>query len=85
MSGQILADLQTKMRALPQYLCPSVTEAWLRRYQVNFPSRHLIELFSPNPGTAWTHTSNDGYVGFRRIRSPCHKGVRAREYANTEL
>lgn len=31
---KILAELQTKMRGLPQYLCPSVTEAWLRRYQV---------------------------------------------------
>ena len=31
---QILADLQTKMRAVPHYLCPSITEAWLRRYQV---------------------------------------------------
>ncbi|KAF8899064.1 Gcd10p family-domain-containing protein [Infundibulicybe gibba] len=30
----ILADLQTKLRALPIYLCPTVTEAWLRRYQV---------------------------------------------------
>ncbi|KAF7347586.1 tRNA (Adenine(58)-N(1))-methyltransferase non-catalytic subunit TRM6 [Mycena venus] len=32
--GQILSDLHTKLRALPGYLCPSVTEVWLRRYQV---------------------------------------------------
>ncbi|KAJ7070756.1 Gcd10p family-domain-containing protein [Mycena amicta] len=32
--AQILADVQTKLRALPQYLGPSVTEVWLRRYQV---------------------------------------------------
>ncbi|KAJ6483909.1 Gcd10p family-domain-containing protein [Mycena vulgaris] len=31
---QILSDLHTKLRALPGYLCPSVTEVWLRRYQV---------------------------------------------------
>ncbi|KAJ6621065.1 Gcd10p family-domain-containing protein [Mycena sp. CBHHK59/15] len=31
---QILSDLHTKLRALPEYLCPSVTEVWLRRYQV---------------------------------------------------
>ena len=31
---QILAELQNRMRALPQYLCPTVTEAWMRRYQV---------------------------------------------------
>jgi tRNA (adenine-N(1)-)-methyltransferase non-catalytic subunit len=34
---QILADLQNRMRVLPQYLCPTVTEAWLRRYQVFIP------------------------------------------------
>ncbi|KAF7337502.1 hypothetical protein MSAN_02223200 [Mycena sanguinolenta] len=32
--GQILSDLHTKLRALPGYLCPSVTEVWLRRYQI---------------------------------------------------
>ncbi|KAJ7751187.1 Gcd10p family-domain-containing protein [Mycena maculata] len=31
---QVLSDLHTKLRALPGYLCPSVTEVWLRRYQV---------------------------------------------------
>ncbi|KAJ7103235.1 Gcd10p family-domain-containing protein [Mycena belliarum] len=31
---QILSDLHNKLRALPGYLCPSVTEVWLRRYQV---------------------------------------------------
>ncbi|KAJ7878596.1 Gcd10p-domain-containing protein, partial [Mycena leptocephala] len=31
---QILSDLHTKLRALPGYLCPSVNEVWLRRYQV---------------------------------------------------
>ncbi|KAJ7654815.1 Gcd10p family-domain-containing protein [Mycena rosella] len=32
--AQILSELHTKIRALPGYLCPSVTEVWLRRYQV---------------------------------------------------
>lgn len=31
---QVAADLQTRLRNLPQYLCPTVTESWLRRYQV---------------------------------------------------
>lgn len=31
---QILSDLHTKLRTLPGYLCPSVNEVWLRRYQV---------------------------------------------------
>ncbi|TDL28112.1 Gcd10p-domain-containing protein [Rickenella mellea] len=31
---QVLSDLQGKMRRMPQYLGPSVTESWLRRYQV---------------------------------------------------
>jgi len=32
--GQILADLQAKIRTMPGYLGPTVSEAWLRRYQV---------------------------------------------------
>jgi len=31
---QVLADLQTQMRTMSQYLCPNITEPWLRRYQV---------------------------------------------------
>ncbi|EAU92549.2 eukaryotic translation initiation factor 3 62 kDa subunit [Coprinopsis cinerea okayama7 len=31
---QVVADLQAKLRNQPQYLFPSVTEGWLRRYQV---------------------------------------------------
>jgi len=31
---QVLADLQAKIRSLPGYLGPTVSEAWLRRYQV---------------------------------------------------
>lgn len=30
----ILTELQSKMRPLPAYLNPSITEAWLRQYQV---------------------------------------------------
>lgn len=32
--SQILSEVQAKMRPLPAYLSPSVTEAWLRQYQV---------------------------------------------------
>lgn len=31
---QLLADLQAYMRQIPRYLAPSITEGWLRRYQV---------------------------------------------------
>ncbi|KIJ66228.1 hypothetical protein HYDPIDRAFT_174382 [Hydnomerulius pinastri MD-312] len=31
---QPLSDLQAKMRVIPHYLAPSVTESWSRRYQV---------------------------------------------------
>lgn len=31
---QLLADLQAHMRQIPRYLAPSITEGWLRRYQV---------------------------------------------------
>ncbi|KAI0322994.1 Gcd10p-domain-containing protein [Amylostereum chailletii] len=31
---QVLSELQSKMRLQGQYLAPSVTETWLRRYQV---------------------------------------------------
>ena len=31
---QILSDLQAKLRDIPTYLGPAVSEAWLRRYQV---------------------------------------------------
>lgn len=32
--GQVLADLQAKIRLIPGYLGPTVSEAWLRQYQV---------------------------------------------------
>jgi len=32
--GQVLADLQAKIRTMPGYLGPTVSEAWLRRYQI---------------------------------------------------
>jgi len=31
---QVVSDLQATLRADPQYLAPSVSESWLRRYQV---------------------------------------------------
>jgi tRNA (adenine58-N1)-methyltransferase non-catalytic subunit len=30
----VLAEVHSKMRTLPAYLSPSITEAWLRQYQV---------------------------------------------------
>ncbi|KAF9469832.1 Gcd10p family-domain-containing protein [Collybia nuda] len=47
---QILADLQNKMRGLPLYLCPSVTEAWLRQYQVLPGRTHPTMVMSGSGG-----------------------------------
>ncbi|KAJ3535809.1 hypothetical protein NMY22_g6316 [Coprinellus aureogranulatus] len=47
---QILADLQTRLRSLPQYLCPSVTEGWLRRYQVLPGRTHPMMAMSGSGG-----------------------------------
>jgi len=33
-SAQIVVNLQAKLRTMPQYLCPTVSEPWLRQYQV---------------------------------------------------
>lgn len=32
---KVVSELQARLRALPQYLGSSVTESWLRRYQVS--------------------------------------------------
>ncbi|KAJ7610777.1 Gcd10p family-domain-containing protein [Roridomyces roridus] len=37
---QILSELHSKLRSMPGYLCPSVTEMWLRRYQVLLGRTH---------------------------------------------
>ncbi|RDB29668.1 tRNA (adenine(58)-N(1))-methyltransferase non-catalytic subunit TRM6 [Hypsizygus marmoreus] len=47
---QILADLQTQMRGDPQYLCPSVTESFLRRYQVLPGRTHPMMMTSGSGG-----------------------------------
>ncbi|KAF8716094.1 hypothetical protein AX14_012426 [Amanita brunnescens Koide BX004] len=47
---QILADLQNKLRALPQYLYPNVTEGWLRQYQVLPGRTHPMMAMSGTGG-----------------------------------
>ncbi|TFK41846.1 Gcd10p family-domain-containing protein [Crucibulum laeve] len=47
---QVLSDLQTKLRALPDYLCPTVTEAWLRRYQILPGRTHPMMAMSGSGG-----------------------------------
>ncbi|KAF9015694.1 Gcd10p family-domain-containing protein [Cyathus striatus] len=47
---QILADLQSRLRGLPEYLCPSVTESWLRRYQVLPGRTHPLMSMSGSGG-----------------------------------
>ncbi|KAF5385029.1 hypothetical protein D9615_001234 [Tricholomella constricta] len=52
---QILSDLQTQMRAASQYLCPNVTESWLRRYQV-LPGRTHPTMVTSGTGGFILHT-----------------------------
>ncbi|KAF9567796.1 Gcd10p-domain-containing protein [Agrocybe pediades] len=48
--SQIIVELQAKMRSMPQYLCPSVTEAWTRRYQVLPGRTHPMMAMSGSGG-----------------------------------
>ncbi|KAH6917041.1 Gcd10p family-domain-containing protein [Coprinopsis sp. MPI-PUGE-AT-0042] len=47
---QVVADLQRKLRNRPEFLCPSVTEAWLRRYQVLPGRTHPMMAMSGSGG-----------------------------------
>jgi len=51
---QVLAELQSKLRPLPQYLGPTVTEGWLRRYQV-LPGRTHPMMTSSGSGGYLLH------------------------------
>ncbi|KAJ3549898.1 hypothetical protein NM688_g5131 [Phlebia brevispora] len=53
--AQILADLQNKLRDLPQYLGPSLTEGWLRKYQV-LPGRTHPTMNMSGSGGFILHT-----------------------------
>ncbi|KAF8808114.1 Gcd10p-domain-containing protein [Phlegmacium glaucopus] len=47
---QIVVDLQAKLRTMPQYLCPTVSEPWLRRYQVLPGRTHPMMAMSGSGG-----------------------------------
>ncbi|KXN88849.1 tRNA (adenine(58)-N(1))-methyltransferase non-catalytic subunit TRM6 [Leucoagaricus sp. SymC.cos] len=47
---QILADLVTKLRNYPEWLSPSLTESWLRRYQVLPGRTHPLMNMSGSGG-----------------------------------
>ncbi|KJA28350.1 hypothetical protein HYPSUDRAFT_33713 [Hypholoma sublateritium FD-334 SS-4] len=48
--SQIIVELQAKMRNMPQYLCPTVSESWLRRYQVLPGRTHPMMAMSGSGG-----------------------------------
>ncbi|KAI0059451.1 Gcd10p-domain-containing protein [Artomyces pyxidatus] len=52
---QIVSDLQSKLRLRPQYLAPSVSESWLRRYQV-LPGRTHPIMTTSGTGGYLLHT-----------------------------
>ncbi|KAF8204077.1 Gcd10p family-domain-containing protein [Pholiota molesta] len=46
----IIVELQAKLRNVPQYLCPTVSETWLRRYQVLPGRTHPMMAMSGSGG-----------------------------------
>ena len=72
----MVVELQARLRNLQGYLSPSITEAWLRRYQVflitlycyRYVNRHL-------PDTSWSDTSYDGHVWLGWIHTPRNQDV----------
>jgi len=48
--AQTISDLQCKLRDLPQYLAPAVSEVWLRRYQVLPGRTHPLMNMSGSGG-----------------------------------
>jgi tRNA (adenine-N(1)-)-methyltransferase non-catalytic subunit len=48
--SQISVDLQAKLRNIPHFLCPTVTETWLRRYQVLPGRTHPMMAMSGSGG-----------------------------------
>ncbi|KIM47530.1 hypothetical protein M413DRAFT_439198 [Hebeloma cylindrosporum] len=48
--SQIIVDLQAKLRNIPHFLCPTVTETWLRRYQVLPGRTHPMMAMSGSGG-----------------------------------
>ena len=53
--SQIVTDLQNQLRDLPQYLGPTVTEMWLRKYQV-LPGRTHPTMNMSGSGGFILHT-----------------------------
>ncbi|KLO15041.1 Gcd10p-domain-containing protein [Schizopora paradoxa] len=49
-SIEVLSDVQAKLRADPQYLGPSITEGWLRRYQVLPGRTHPLMMVTGSGG-----------------------------------
>ncbi|KAF7303222.1 hypothetical protein MKEN_01286000 [Mycena kentingensis (nom. inval.)] len=79
--SSVLAEVQTKLRALPQYLGPSVTEVWLRRYQV-LPGRTHPTMNTSGAGGFILHTikvnddeSANAITAFRRPKPAVSKSA----------
>lgn len=67
--SQVLVDLQAKMKSAGGYLGANITEAWKRKYQVEFyqPARVLSTSHVRCSGASWEDTPNDEHVWHRRI------------------
>jgi hypothetical protein len=65
---QILSDLYNKLRDLPGYLGTSLTEGFLRKYQVGLLARTRgIDDSYPSIGSSWPHTSYDEHYRDWRV------------------
>jgi hypothetical protein len=72
---EVVSDLQATLRTDHRYLAPTVSESWLRQYQVSQFNAHSDFYLLPFLGTSWPHPSTDDDVWRRRIFTTCHKNV----------
>lgn len=64
---QVLSELQSKMRPQPSYLNPSITEAWLRRYQVQQYMGSIYQIYDALTGSAGKNAPTYDDVWWRRL------------------
>jgi len=91
--GQVLADLQARIRSTPGYLGPTVSEAWLRRYQVLPGRTHPMMNTSGSGGFLFNVTkvyddpSASSVMAHRQHKKPKIEAaeVKQRDLADTSL
>jgi len=73
---KVVSDIQTTMRTNSQYLAPSISESWLRRYQVPHAIEYVpLGLTIASIGTSGSHSPLDDNFRRRRVLATCHQSV----------